>query len=57
MSDGKDDTEAGNPIPNIRTTLGRGRLDPTYDLTCIHADLSWNRFEPGSQDRTTRLPS
>ncbi|GBM64221.1 hypothetical protein AVEN_79696-1 [Araneus ventricosus] len=57
MSNGKDDTEAGIPFPNIRTTLSGGRLDPTYDLACIHADLSWIRFEPGSHYRTTRLPS
>ncbi|GBN43621.1 hypothetical protein AVEN_57013-1, partial [Araneus ventricosus] len=33
-SDDEDNTRAGTPSPNFRTTPAGGHLAPTYDLVC-----------------------
>ncbi|GBM76685.1 hypothetical protein AVEN_48807-1 [Araneus ventricosus] len=51
-SDDKDDTRAGTPSPNFRTTPAGRRLTTTYDLTCSRPHtrqiFGGIGFEPGT---------
>ncbi|GBM00423.1 hypothetical protein AVEN_179232-1 [Araneus ventricosus] len=52
-SDDEDDTRAGTPSPNFRTTPTEGHLPRTYDLTCnrpntrrIFSEIGFRSWNP-----------